>query len=177
MKRLLLFAPLVIAIGLGFFLWKGLSINPKELPSALIGKPVPQFELPWLEKPGQALTQEALKGRVSLLNVWATWCPSCRTEHPFLMELAHRRNIPIYGVDYKDEAEAAKRWLSELGNPYVANIIDEEGSLGFDLGVYGAPETYIIDKKGIIRYRFAGPLTDAIWQRDLLPVFQQLNNE
>lgn len=177
MKRLLLFLPLFIVVGLGSFLWKGLYLNPKALPSALIDKPVPPFELPWLEKPGQTLTQEALKGKVSLLNVWATWCPSCRTEHPFLMELAHRRKIPIYGVDYKDETTAANRWLSELGNPYVANIIDEKGSLGLDLGVYGAPETFIVDKKGIVRYRHAGPLTDAIWKRDLLPLFEGLRNE
>ncbi|CUB06729.1 MULTISPECIES: DsbE family thiol:disulfide interchange protein [Marinomonas] len=177
MRRVLLFLPLAVVIGLGFFLWRGLYLNPKELPSALIGKPVPQFELPWLEKPGQTLTQEALKGKVSLLNIWATWCPSCRTEHPFLMELAHRRGIPIYGVDYKDEVPAANRWLSDLGNPYVANVVDDKGSLGLDLGVYGAPETFIIDKRGVIRYRHAGPLNDAIWKRDLLPVFQQLQGE
>ncbi len=174
MKRLLLFLPLMAFVILGLFLWKGLSLDPKKLPSALIDKPVPAFELPWLERPGQRLTQEVFKGQVSLLNVWATWCPSCRTEHPFLMELAHDRNIPIYGIDYKDEAEAANQWFEDLGNPYVANIFDEQGSLGLNLGVYGAPETYIVDKNGIIRYRHVGPLNDAIWKSSLLPIFQQL---
>tara|TARA_R110002167_G_scaffold366367_3_gene595490 strand:+ start:12517 stop:13020 length:504 start_codon:yes stop_codon:yes gene_type:complete len=167
----------LIAIILGLFLWKGLSIDPKALPSALLDKPVPIFGLPWLERPGQTLTQEVFKGKVSLLNVWATWCPSCRQEHPFLMELAHNRNIPIYGLDYKDSVAAANKWFSDLGNPYLANIFDEKGTLGFNLGVYGAPETYIIDKNGIIRYRHVGPLNDAIWKETLLPVFSRLQQE
>ena len=177
MKRLLLFLPLFMVVVLGYFSWKGLHLNPRELPSALIDKPVPAFVLPWLEKPGQTLTQEIFKGKASLLNVWATWCQACRLEHPFLMELAHNRGIPIYGLDYKDEVVAANKWFAELGNPYVATIFDEKGSLGLDLGVYGAPETYIIDKHGTIRYRFVGPLNDAIWQEILLPIFSRLQQE
>jgi cytochrome c biogenesis protein CcmG/thiol:disulfide interchange protein DsbE len=177
MRRLILFLPLAVAVILGLFFWKGLSLDPKALPSALIDKPVPSFELPWLERPGQTLTQEVFKGKVSLLNVWATWCPSCRIEHPFLMELAHNRNIPIYGLDYKDEVAATNKWFAELGNPYVANIFDEKGTLGFDLGVYGAPETYIIDKNGMVRYRHVGPLNDAIWKETLLPTFSRLQQE
>lgn len=177
MRRLIVFLPLSVVVILGVFLFKGLSLDPQALPSALLDKPVPAFELPWLERPGQTLTQEVFKGKVSLLNVWATWCPSCRTEHPFLMELAVKRNIPIYGLDYKDEVAAANKWFAELGNPYVANIFDKKGSLGLDLGVYGAPETYIIDKNGIVRYRYVGPLNDAIWQESLLPVFNRLQQE
>lgn len=176
MRRVLLFLPLLIVVVLGYFLWKGLSLDPQKLPSALIDKPVPAFELPWLEQPGQTLTQEIFKGKVSLLNVWATWCPACLDEHPFLMELAGR-GVPIYGLDYKDEVAAANQWFADLGNPYVATIFDQKGSLGLDLGVYGAPETYIVDREGIIRYRHVGPINEATWQQSLLPIFSRLQQE
>lgn len=174
MKRPVVFLPLVMAVILGIVLLKGLSLDPQALPSALVGKPVPAFELPWLERPGETLTQEVFKGQVSLLNVWATWCTACRIEHPFLIKLAHEDNIPIYGLNYKDKVTAANKWFLELGNPYVATIFDEKGTLGLNLGVYGAPETYIIDKNGLVRYRHVGVLDDKIWHEKLLPIFNRL---
>ncbi|MCW8883720.1 MAG: DsbE family thiol:disulfide interchange protein [Motiliproteus sp.] len=162
-RRLLLFIPLLIAIGLGVFLWKGLSLDPRELPSALIDKPFPEFEMASLQDPDRQLTREDLVGEPSLVNVWATWCPSCKIEHPVLMNIAKKEGVKIYGVNYKDEREAAKEWLQQYRDPYVLNIYDDEGRLGFDLGVYGAPETYVLDAKGVIRYRHAGPVDQKTW--------------
>ncbi|WP_207063277.1 DsbE family thiol:disulfide interchange protein [Motiliproteus sp. SC1-56] len=164
-RRLLLFVPLLIALLLGFFLWKGLYLDPKKLPSALIDKPFPEFALPALADAGQTLTVADVTGEVALVNVWATWCPACRVEHPQLVNIARREGIPIYGINYKDDRAQAEIWLRQLGNPYVFNIFDKEGRLGLDLGVYGAPETYIIDAKGVIRYRHAGPVDMAIWKK------------
>lgn len=172
MRKLLFFLPLVVVLGLGLLLWRGLSIDPKELPSALVGKPVPNFELPWIEQPGENLDQEIFQGEVSLLNVWATWCPACKDEHPFLMELADR-GVRIIGLDYKDDLNAAKRWLRDLGNPYQATIFDQEGRLGLDLGVYGAPETFLIDKDGIVRLRHAGVVNETVWREKFLPLFDR----
>lgn len=172
MRKLLFFLPLMVVLGLGLLLWRGLSIDPKELPSALVGKPVPDFELPWIEQPGENLDQEIFQGEVSLLNVWATWCPACKDEHPFLMELADR-GVRIIGLDYKDDLNAAKRWLRDLGNPYQATIFDREGRLGLDLGVYGAPETFLIDKDGIVRLRHAGVVNETVWRETFLPLFDR----
>jgi cytochrome c biogenesis protein CcmG/thiol:disulfide interchange protein DsbE len=177
MRKLLFFAPLLVAFGLGFFLWRGLSLNPQELPSALIGEPVPAFELPSLENPDRLLTQDILKGRVSLLNVWATWCTACKVEHPFLMELAENRWIPIIGLDYKDNRDAALKWQSDLGNPYQVTLFDSEGRLGLDLGVYGVPETFLIDKDGIIRLRHAGIVNEQVWQDKFRPLFEQYQQQ
>ncbi len=164
-RRLLLFVPLLVAVGLGLFLWKGLSLNPKELPSALIGKPFPQFELASVADPERMLTRKDLLGEPSLVNVWATWCPACKIEHPQLMDIARNEGVKIYGINYKDDREKAKVWLRQYENPYVLNIYDIEGRLGFDLGVYGAPETYILDADGIVRYRHAGPVDKATWAK------------
>ncbi len=163
MPRLLMFLPLVLFGALGVFLWKGLSLDPKVLPSALIGKPMPAFELPSLHEPIRLLSAEDMQGRPALVNVWATWCPTCRVEMPELMRIAQEEGIPIFGIDYKDDRAAAQAWLKQFGNPFQFNVFDQHGKLGLDLGVYGAPETYLLDANGIVRYRHAGAVTPAIW--------------
>ncbi|WP_372873346.1 DsbE family thiol:disulfide interchange protein [Shewanella sp.] len=177
MKKLVLFIPLVLFLGMGVFLYKGLFLNPQKLDSALEGKPVPAFQLEKLETPGEMLTQENLKGQVALLNVWATWCPSCKYEHPFLMSLARQKLVPIYGINYRDERAEAIRELRHQGDPYALNIFDKDGRLGLDLGVYGAPETFLVDHKGIIRFRFAGPVDQRVWNETLYPMVKQLQQE
>jgi len=170
-SRLKLFLPLFIFAVLALFLYRGLQLDPKEMPSALIDRPLPEFELPALG--GGTLTRENLVGQVSLLNVWATWCYSCRVEHPYLQQLADS-GVLIYGLNYKDEDAAAASWLVELGNPYQLNIADREGTLGLDLGVYGAPETYILDARGIIRYRHVGVVNEKVWLGILKPLVDEL---
>lgn len=175
MKRALLLVPLALFLVLTLFLYRGLFLKPEELPSALIGKPVPNFSLPAVE--GQNLvTPKDLLGRPALLNVWATWCVSCKVEHPVLNRLASQ-GVVIHGVNYKDDNAAARRWLTEFLNPYQLNIQDAEGRLGLDLGVYGAPETFLIDKKGIIRHKFVGVITDQVWREQLAPLYQELQRE
>lgn len=164
MPRLLLFIPLILFIILGGFLWKGLSIDPRELPSALLNKPFPEFSLSALQQPERVLTKQDFIGQPVLVNVWATWCPSCRQEHQQLLAIAQTREIPIIGLNYKDERDLAIEWLQQLGNPYQFNIYDDKGMLGLDLGVYGAPETYLLDAQGIIRHRHVGVLTAEAWQ-------------
>lgn len=173
MKRALMFLPVLLAVAFGIFLYAGLGKDPQELDSALIGKPVPAFELRALQNPDRTLTPEVFRGQVSLLNVWGTWCPACRDEHDDLMWLAEDKDIPIIGLNYKDNRNAALRWLKDLGDPYQLNLFDPQGTLGFDLGVYGAPETYIIDRKGIVRYRHVGVVNPQVWEEKLEPVFRQ----
>ncbi len=170
--RLKLFLPLVIFVVLAGFLYRGLSLDPMELPSALIDKPLPAFSLTALAD-GRVLTRDDVIGDPALFNVWATWCISCRAEHPYLQRLADT-GIPIYGINYKDEDQAARRWLQELGDPYRANIVDREGSLGVDLGVYGAPETYLVDADGVIRYRHVGVVDDRVWRDTLEPLWREV---
>ena len=170
--RLKLFLPLVIFVVLAGFLYRGLSLDPMELPSALIDKPLPAFSLTALAD-GRVLTRDDVIGEPALFNVWATWCISCRAEHPYLQRLADT-GIPIYGINYKDEDQAARRWLQELGDPYRANIVDREGSLGVDLGVYGAPETYLVDADGVIRYRHVGVVDDRVWRDPLEPLWREV---
>lgn len=173
MKNLKLFIPLIVFVVLAAFLLKGLDRDPNALPSALIDDPVPEFSLPDLHNPDVIHTVELFKGRPSLLNVWATWCPSCRVEHPFLVKLAEEQGVRIIGMDYKDEAPAARRWLETLGNPYEVTFTDADGHLGVDLGVFGAPETYVIDHKGVIRAKHVGVINEQVWQ-ELGPLYQQL---
>lgn len=161
-RRLLLFLPLLVAIGLGLFLWKGLQLDPRELPSALIDKPFPEFKIASLQDPDRILSREDFAGRLLLVNVWGTWCPSCKIEHPELVKIA-QQGVMIVGINYKDDRSAAKQWLQQLGNPYAFNIFDDQGRLGLDLGVYGAPETYVVDQEGVIRYRHAGPVDQKVW--------------
>lgn len=167
--------PLVIFAALVVFFWRGLSLEPQKLPSVQLGKALPDFKLQGLE--GEKLfTPEAMHGQVVLLNVWASWCAACVDEQVFLMKLA-RESVPIYGLNYKDNREKASAWLTDWGNPYQAIGEDREGKVAIDLGVYGAPETFLIDKKGVIRYRHVGILNEAIWKSDFLPLIQQLKGE
>jgi len=161
MKRWALFVPLAIFFLLGFFLWRGLYLDPKDVPSALVDKPFPNFSLPTLMSE-QEKTLDDLKGKVRLVNVWGTWCISCKVEHPFLVQLA-QQGISIIGVNYKDDNKSALKWLKDLGNPYEFSVDDEEGVLSMDLGVTGAPETFIVDAKGVVRHKHQGPITQGNW--------------
>ena len=166
--------PFVIFAVLVAFLWVGLSRDPREVPSPLIGKPAPEFQLSKLHAPGETLATADLKGTVWLLNVWASWCVSCRVEHPLLVQLAQENIVPVYGLDYKDKPDAGRAWLAQNGNPYTASAVDLDGRVGIDYGVYGVPETFVIDKTGIIRYKQIGPLTDEALQSEILPLVRQL---
>ncbi len=174
MGRLKLFVPLIICAVMGVVLFRGLDLDPQELPSALIGKPLPEFALPGLD--GGTVTQKDLLGEVALINVWATWCIACKVEHPYLTRLAES-GLAIYGINSKDDDDAALQWLHQLGNPYRINIADHEGSLGIDLGVYGAPETFLIDADGTIHYRHVGIVDERVWREVLLPLVQRLRGD
>ena len=168
--RLKLFIPLIAFIVLSVLLYQGLKKDPNDLPSALVGKSVPSFALPSLGDKAKILTDKDFEGAPYLLNVWATWCPSCKVEHPYLLKLA-QMGIPIVGLNYKDDGGDAMALLKSMKDPYVANIADEDGRLGLDLGVYGAPETFVVDAQGVIRYRLAGVVTEEIWTSEIAPVF------
>lgn len=169
--------PLVIFIVLGVFLAIGLKLNPTEIPSPFIGKPAPAFSAPRLDSPEQQLAPADLQGKVWLFNVWASWCTSCRAEHPVLNELAKQQAAPIIGLNYKDAREDALSWLNRLGNPYEMSVVDPEGRIGIDYGVYGVPETFVIDKKGVIRHKLTGPVTPETVQQTLLPLIAKLQAE
>ncbi len=176
---------LLFVLVAAFFTWGLIKGDPRKLPSVLIGKPVPAFELPALdgvEKPGGgpvgALSTADLKGgKVKMVNFFASWCVACRDEHPFLMELARRGEMPIYGIAYKDQPEKSRNWLKELGNPYERIGVDLKGRVGIDFGVYGIPETFFIDENGIILYKFIGPLGPRAWQEKVLPSLRQALKE
>jgi cytochrome c biogenesis protein CcmG/thiol:disulfide interchange protein DsbE len=170
--RLKLFIPLGLFTVLALFLFRGLSLDPQDMPSALIDRPLPEFQLPALGQE-RILARADLVGQPALLNVWATWCVACRVEHPYLQQLADA-GVPIFGLNYKDEDGAALRWLQELGNPYLATVADHEGSLGVDLGVYGAPETYLLDADGVIRYRHVGVVDERVWETILQPLYLEI---
>lgn len=172
--RIALFAvPLLAFVGLAVLLGSRLGSDPTLLPSARIGKPLPEFHLTSLAQPDRMLTAADVKGRVSILNVWATWCISCQVEHPVLKQMA-AEGVPIIGVNYKDYRESALKYLELHGNPFRFTIFDEKGDLGLDLGVYGAPETYLLDKNGNIRYRFIGVLDPEKWEKELKPRYEAL---
>ena len=172
MNRYLL--PLGIFLVLVVFLGIGLGLNPREIPSPLIDKPAPAFELVQLHEPGKSLTTQDMEGKVWLLNVWASWCVSCREEHPVLVELAKTRVVPIVGLNYKDQRPEALRWLQQFGDPYVMSIVDGDGRVGINFGVYGVPETFVIDKTGVIRYKQIGPVTPKALQEKILPLVAKL---
>ncbi|TAN52295.1 MAG: DsbE family thiol:disulfide interchange protein [Methylococcaceae bacterium] len=174
MARLL---PLVIFIVLVVFLAIGLTLDPREVPSPFIGKPAPAFTLSQVRDENQSLSVNDLQGRVSLINVWASWCVSCRQEHPVLLKLAKDKVLPIYGLNYKDERAAAKDWLARFGDPYTASAFDPDGKTGLDWGVYGVPETFVIDKHGVIRHKHTGPVTDQVLAEDILPLVARLQQE
>jgi len=169
--------PLIIFIVMGVFLAIGLKLNPTEIPSPFIGKPAPAFSASRLDNPEQKLSPADLKGKVWLFNVWASWCVSCRAEHPVLNQLAQQHAAPIIGLNYKDAREDALNWLNKLGNPYDMSVSDQEGRIGIDWGVYGVPETFVVDKKGIIRHKHTGPVTPETVQQTLLPLIAKLQAE
>ncbi|SFW15734.1 DsbE family thiol:disulfide interchange protein [Nitrosovibrio sp. Nv17] len=172
MTRFLL--PLVAFIVLVGFLLVGLGLNPRQVPSPLIGKPAPEFQLEELHQPGKTIASRDNLGKVWLLNVWASWCVSCRDEHPVLVELARSGIVPVYGLNYKDERDLALQWLQQFGDPYAASARDPEGRMGIEYGVYGVPETYVIDKEGVIRYKQIGPVTVEALETKILPLVREL---
>jgi cytochrome c biogenesis protein CcmG, thiol:disulfide interchange protein DsbE len=175
MNRFLL--PLSIFVVVVGFLGIGLTLNPREIPSPLVGKAVPYFSQPQLYDREKVLSPVDLKGKVWLLNFWASWCNGCKTEHPVLMELAKSGEVPIYGMDYKDQQDEAMTWLRRWGNPYPIVGVDEAGRVGINFGVYGVPETYVIDKQGVIRYKQIGPLTPDTVAQKIIPLVKQLESE
>ena len=175
MKRWILLLPLVIFLGVAVFLYRGLYLDPAELPSALIDKPFPDFSLRDVQS-DRLITRADLLGKPALVNVWGTWCVACRVEHPVLNKLA-QQGVVIYGINYKDVNADALKWLKDFHNPYQLNIRDDEGSLGLNLGVYGAPETFLIDSKGIIRHKFVGVVDETVWREQLAGLYQGLVDE
>jgi cytochrome c biogenesis protein CcmG/thiol:disulfide interchange protein DsbE len=172
MKRTLI--PVIIFGVLLVFLALGLSLNPHEVPSPLIGKPAPAFTLATLDNAGKQLTPRDMAGQVWVLNVFASWCAPCREEHPLLVDLAKRTPTPIYGLNYKDQQADAERWLRQFGNPYKSVLVDRDGRAGIDYGVYGVPETFVIDKTGTVRYKNIGPLTPEVIATKILPLLKKL---
>jgi cytochrome c biogenesis protein CcmG/thiol:disulfide interchange protein DsbE len=166
--------PLAIFIVLAGFLFAGLRLNPREVPSPFIGKPAPSFQLTQLARPEQTFSPKQMQGEVWLLNVWASWCVACRIEHPLLVDLAKKNVIPIVGLNYKDKRDAALGWLGQFGDPYELSVADTDGRVGIDYGVYGVPETFVIDKAGVIRFKQIGPITEEAWRDKILPLVQQL---
>lgn len=175
MRRFLL--PLGVFGALLAFLWIGLRLNPREVPSPLIGKPAPAFALAQLHAPQRQIGPRDMAGQVWLLNVWASWCVACRQEHPLLMALAGRQLLPIVGLNYKDGRDAAIALLAREGNPYLVSGFDHEGRVGIDFGVYGVPETFLIDRRGVIRYKQIGVLTPEVLNNTLIPLIETLNKE
>jgi cytochrome c biogenesis protein CcmG/thiol:disulfide interchange protein DsbE len=175
MSRFLIpFGIFIVVVG---FLAVGLTLNPRELPSPLVGKSAPDFSLPQLHDQDKVLSSNDLKGKVWLLNFWASWCGGCKDEHPVLIQLAQSGEVPIYGMDYKDTREEALTWLRQWGNPYPIVAVDALGRTGINYGVYGVPETYVIDKAGVIRYKQIGPLRKDILQEKIMPLVRELQNQ
>ncbi len=169
--------PLVAFMVLAAFLLVGLTLNPRQVPSPLIDKPAPVFELNQLHEPEKMMASGDNLGKVWLLNVWASWCVACRDEHPLLVQLANSGVVPIYGLNYKDERTTAIQWLKRYGDPYTISIVDPDGKVGIDYGVYGVPETYVIDKKGIIRHKQIGPVTVDSLQKTIIPLIIELQKQ
>ncbi len=170
--------PLIAFIGLALLLFVGVRMNSGKdnsaIPSPLIGKPAPQFSLPVLNKPDEIIKTNDLLGQTYLLNVWGSWCPACQIEHPIITELAKSGKIKVLGYNYKDETEAANRWLQQFGNPYDTILVDESGRAALDWGIYGAPETFLIDAKGIVRWKHVGPITQEIIDQEILPTLESV---
>ena len=175
MNRFLLpLAAFLVVVG---FLAVGLTLNPRELPSPLVGKPAPAFSLPQLHDQAKVFSPNEMAGKVWLLNFWASWCGGCKEEHPVLLQIAKSGEVPIYGVDYKDTRDEALTWLQQHGNPYPLTAVDEAGRVGINYGVYGVPETYVIDKAGVIRYKQIGPLREDTLKTKILPLVRELQNQ
>lgn len=175
MKYLRFLLPMGVFLVLVLFLGAGLRLDPKEVPSPLIGKPAPAFALPRLDQPEQTIRREDLLGQVWMLNVWASWCVACREEHPLLVEFAKTKMLPIYGLNYKDQRAAGQKWLADFGNPYAASLSDLDGRVGIDYGVYGVPETFIMDRQGVVRFKQIGPITPEVIREKIEPLVRQLN--
>lgn len=173
MKYLLPLAVLAVVVG---FLFVGLRLKPSEVPSPFIGRSAPNFDLPRVDDPQLRFKPQNMQGKVWLFNVWASWCVSCRAEHPLLIDLAKRSVLPIIGLNYKDKAQDAQSWLKQFGNPYQLSVSDLEGRVGIDFGVYGVPETFVIDKEGVIRYKHIGPLREEDLKEKILPLVSHLQN-
>jgi len=167
--------PLVIFIAVLVLLGVGLTLDPREVPSPLINKPAPTFNLPQLQDPQKTISKQDMLGKVWLLNVWASWCVSCREEHSTILQLSGMGVAPVVGLNYKDERNDGIAWLARLGNPYQVSAYDHDGRIGIDYGVYGVPETYVIDKTGVIRYKRIGAVTPEILRDKILPLVKELN--
>ncbi|MFM2059526.1 MAG: hypothetical protein RLY71_3911 [Pseudomonadota bacterium] len=167
--------PLAVFLVLAVFLARGLKLDPREVPSPLINKPAPTFELTRLDDASQTIRRDDMLGKVWMLNVWASWCVACREEHPLLVEFSRRKLLPIYGLNYKDKRPDGLGWLNQFGNPYDASLFDDKGRVGIDFGVYGVPETFIIDKQGVIRFKQIGPVTPEVIRDKIEPLVRQLN--
>ena len=179
MKALKFLIPLAVFAALVVFLGKGLELNPREVPSPLIGKPAPAFTLPTLGDAAgpvvATLKREDMLGKVWVLNVWASWCVACREEHPHLLAFARTKAVPIIGLNYKDTRPAGLGWLARFGDPYDVSLFDVDGRVGIDFGVYGVPETFVIDKQGVIRFKQIGPVTPEIIQNRIVPLLKELS--
>ena len=175
MKSLKFILPLLLFLGLALMLAAGLNRDPKEVPSPLIGKPAPAFTLARLDDAAQTIKRDDLLGKVWVLNVWASWCVACREEHPLLVEFSRRKMVPLVGLNYKDVRADGLRWLAKFGDPYDASLFDNDGKVGIDFGVYGVPETFVIDKEGVIRYKQIGPITAEALEKTILPLIRKLN--
>jgi len=165
------FAALVLLLGVG------LTLNPREVPSPLVGKPAPAFELPLLHAPEKTFSQKDMLGKVWVLNVWASWCPPCLVEHPVVTALAQSKLAPLVGLNYKDARDDALPWLKRNGDPFAFSVFDATGRIGIDYGVYGVPETYVIDRRGVIRYKHIGPLTPEVSRKQIQPLLRDLARE
>ena len=166
--------PFVVFLIVAAFMFVGLGLNPREVPSPLVGRAAPVFTLPQLQEPSRQFSPQDMKGKVWLFNVWASWCTACENEHPVFMELSRQNLVPIYGMDYKDKREDGEAWLRKHGNPYALVVSDAEGRVGIDYGVYGVPETYVIDKQGVIQHKHIGAVTPKILSEKILPLVKEL---
>jgi cytochrome c biogenesis protein CcmG/thiol:disulfide interchange protein DsbE len=175
MRSLRFIVPLAVFAALMFFLWRGLALDPREVPSPLIGKPAPAFALTRLDDPARIVRRDDMLGKVWMLNVWASWCVACRDEHPALLAFSRTRTVPIVGLNYKDQRPAGLGWLSRFGDPYDVSVFDADGRVGIDLGVYGVPETFVIDQRGVVRFKQVGPLTPELIRTRIEPLLKELN--
>ena len=176
MKRWHLIAPLVLFVLLAAFLWRGLKLDPREVPSPLVDKPAPAFALTRLDDASRTISRDDMLGKVWMLNVWASWCEACRTEHPTLVSFAKTGTVPIVGLNYKDTRNEGLGWLARFGDPYAMSLFDEKGRVGIDFGVYGVPETFVIDKQGVVRFKLIGPLTPELITTKIRPLLKSLGD-
>ena len=176
MKRLRFIVPLALFLVLAGFLAAGLKLDPREVPSPLIGKTAPTFALARLDDPARSIRRDDMLGKVWMLNVWASWCVTCREEHPHLLALSRSKQLPIVGLNYKDKRQDGLDWLAQFGDPYDASAFDADGRVGIDFGVYAVPETFVMDKQGVIRFKHIGAVTPQIIQTRIVPLLRELNN-